>query len=300
MPEQPDWRYCHKCGVMYYDGFPAKGACPAGGGPEAAGLNFDLPYDVAPTPHAQDLWRFCRRCSTMFYDGFPRKGTCPVGGGHEAAGFNFTLPHDVPPDANRQAPWRFCHKCHGMFFDGFPNKGRCPAGGGHEPAGYVFVLPHHDASKEFDTGQIHVPGGLPLSGSAGLVITRSGHFTFTTHAHNAGFENIDYALSAVLMTRAGLALAFQHDGSLEGTVAGLPFGEPDRNDDRVTTEPSPQLASDFDAFSSGVFTGRLVGAGTTIDAIGEALAEAAGMAGIAAAAVFLAGHHGDKEHSHHP
>jgi hypothetical protein len=30
MSEQPDWRFCHKCGVMFFDGFPnAKGICVA-------------------------------------------------------------------------------------------------------------------------------------------------------------------------------------------------------------------------------------------------------------------------------
>jgi hypothetical protein len=29
---------------MFFDGYPAKGACAAGGGHEAVGFNFVLPY----------------------------------------------------------------------------------------------------------------------------------------------------------------------------------------------------------------------------------------------------------------
>jgi hypothetical protein len=27
MPQQRDWRFCHKCNVMFFDGFPEKGTC---------------------------------------------------------------------------------------------------------------------------------------------------------------------------------------------------------------------------------------------------------------------------------
>ena len=39
---------------MFYDGFPDKGNCAAGGGHNAAGYNFDLPYDIIP-PETQHL-----------------------------------------------------------------------------------------------------------------------------------------------------------------------------------------------------------------------------------------------------
>jgi hypothetical protein len=147
---QANWRFCHKCNMMFFDGFPQKGVCPAGGGHEAAGFNFVLPHD---TPESgQKDWRFCHRCEAMFFDGSPQKGFCSAGGGHEAAGFNFVLPHDnMPETPTAQAAWRFCEKCHAMFFDGFPDKGRCPVGGlipsagrRHKAQGFNFVLPHHN------------------------------------------------------------------------------------------------------------------------------------------------------------
>jgi hypothetical protein len=33
---------------MFYDGFPDKGSCVAGGGHDAAGFNFTLPHDIPP------------------------------------------------------------------------------------------------------------------------------------------------------------------------------------------------------------------------------------------------------------
>ena len=52
MSQQSDWRFCQKCQVMFYDGFPNKGVCQVGGGHLAQGFNFDLPYDMQETPQA--------------------------------------------------------------------------------------------------------------------------------------------------------------------------------------------------------------------------------------------------------
>ena len=43
---QGDWRYCGKCMAMVFDGFPAKGVCPAGGGHVAQGYTFVLPFEA--------------------------------------------------------------------------------------------------------------------------------------------------------------------------------------------------------------------------------------------------------------
>jgi len=137
---QRSWRFCRKCNVMFFDGYPNKGVCSAGGGHVAQGYNFDLTYDVPESPTAQGAWRYCHRCHVMFFDGYADKGACAAGGGHVAAGYVFVLRHDVPPSGLMQPAWRFCNKCHVMFFDGYPSKGRCPRGGGHVAQGYNFAL----------------------------------------------------------------------------------------------------------------------------------------------------------------
>jgi cytochrome c5 len=96
MSMQQDWRYCQKCHSMFYDGYPNKGNCAAGGGHDAQGFMFFLPHDLAETPTAQGAWRYCQKCHSMFYDGYPNKGNCAAGDGHDAQGFNFVLPHDLP------------------------------------------------------------------------------------------------------------------------------------------------------------------------------------------------------------
>ena len=156
MALQSDWRFCQKCAVMFFNGRPNKGHCPAGGGHSAQGFMFMLPHDVGGTPTTQRAWRFCQKCTGMFYDGRPDKGHCPAGGAHEAEGFVFVLPHGVPGNEHAQTAWRFCQKCTGMFYDGRSDKGRCPAGGGHEAQGFGFVLPH---DLEWDNPELGNPTG---------------------------------------------------------------------------------------------------------------------------------------------
>jgi hypothetical protein len=251
MPEQGAWRFCQKCEVMFFDGFPGKGSCPAGGPHQAQGFVFVLPFDVPETPTAQGAWRFCQKCFSMFFDGFPGKGSCPAGGGHQAQGFVFVLPHDIPGPGQRD--WRFCQKCFSMFFDGFPNKGVCAAGGPHQAQGFLFVLPHDlPEIATFDSGPL--TSNLPLGGSVHLEMRRNGDFTFSCHAHDSGFDNIDYVVSAVLLVPSGQPFTFQHSGHVEGTSAGLPFGTPQRNDDFTTGGNNPAIANEF----GGVTNGRLV------------------------------------------
>ena len=47
---QSAWRFCGRCFCLFFDGFPEKGNCPAGGPHEAAGFTFVLPTtEQAPT-----------------------------------------------------------------------------------------------------------------------------------------------------------------------------------------------------------------------------------------------------------
>jgi hypothetical protein len=139
--EQLEWRSCRKCRTMFFNGYPQKGRCPAGGGHRASeGANYFLPYDIPGTPNDQAPWRFCNKCHAMFYDGYPNKGRCPGGGGHTAAGYVFVLRHDVRPTAASEGRWRFCTGCNALFYDGAGDKGRCATGAAHTAAGYNFVI----------------------------------------------------------------------------------------------------------------------------------------------------------------
>src|SRR5262249_39709067 len=65
-------------------------------------------------------------------------------------------------------------------------------------------------------------------------------------------DNIRYSMAAVLRSPTGFhAFTFAREGRVEGTVAGLPFGTPERNDDRDTTGNSPMVASEFASLANG-------------------------------------------------
>ena len=94
-PRQNNWRFCQKCQVMFFDGYPTKGTCAAGGAHEAAGYNFNLTHDVTESGTSQKNWRYCGKCHAVFFDGYPTKGVCAAGGTHQAAGLNFVLHHQT-------------------------------------------------------------------------------------------------------------------------------------------------------------------------------------------------------------
>lgn len=254
---QVDWRFCVRCEAMFFDGAASKGSCPSGGGHAAMGFNFDLPFDIPESANDQGGWHFCNKCFVMFFDGYPNKGVCSAGGGHEGHGsLNFVLHHDAAI-SDAQNSWRFCGRCESMFFDGSPNKGVCPAGGGHAAMGFDFWLPHHDEVQSFDTGPI--TSDLPLGCSAHITITKSGNYTLFRHAHDSGFDNIRYTLTAVLMSPSGFGVAFTHQGHVEGTSAGIPLGTPQRNDDATESGFNQAIKDEFDSMINARFIGRLTG-----------------------------------------
>ena len=95
--------------------------------------------------------------------------------------------------------------------------------------------------REFDRAPLRTPDGLAIKGSAHLVVTE-GAFTFSGTARDSGATNIDYTVAAVL-TASGIAVTFAHQGSTEGTIAGLPFGTPSRDDSFTVTDSKSLVAA---------------------------------------------------------
>jgi hypothetical protein len=79
------------------------------------------------------------------------------------------------------------------------------------------------------------------------------------HLHNSGFDNIDYTLSAVVVSPSGASIGFQHSGHTEGTLAGLPFGTPNRDDDFVSPQGlnNQQVAAAWNQLRNGSLFWRL-------------------------------------------
>ena len=143
----------------------------------------------------------------------------------------------------------------GSKLQGLRNMDLVLAALGVDPVFKVTLPPLHQPpvvsgdTAVFDSGPL--TSDLPLGGSVHLVMRRNGDFTFSTHAHDSGFSNIDYVISAVLLTASGIAFTFQRSGHVEGASAGLPFGTPDRNDDSTTTGENPMINREFDSILAG-------------------------------------------------
>lgn len=130
---QDNWRWCHKCQGLFFNGHATKGKCPAGGAHDSAGsFDYMIQFWVAP---GENKWRWCHKCERMYFSGGPSQGVCPSGGAHENAGSgDYTLISD-PVGGPGQYEWRRCKKCTGLHYGGFPDQGACPAGGKHDHAG---------------------------------------------------------------------------------------------------------------------------------------------------------------------
>jgi hypothetical protein len=142
----------------------------------------------------------------------------------------------------------------------------------------------------FDSGPL--TSDLPLGGSAHLVMRKNGDFTFSCHAHDSGFDNIDYVVAAVLMTFRGIAFTFQHSGHVEGTIAGLPFGTPNRDDPFITGGINPAIANEFGDIPGAKFDATITGKDTLVAGVegllGDLLKQVAAELGRAAAAAVVA------------
>lgn len=96
---QINWKSCGKCYGLFYDGFPEKGICPAGGNHDSnvfgvASLNYALAHDSFQYTGIRK-WRFCSKCYLLFYNGFPGPGKCPAGGGHDGTtSFDYVLAYE--------------------------------------------------------------------------------------------------------------------------------------------------------------------------------------------------------------
>ena len=165
-----------------------------------------------------------------------------------------------------------------MFHKAWDGREWLPSPTEWEALGGVFstrfglTAPQLATSRTINSGAL--TSDLPLGGSVGIVMNENGDFDFTSHAHDSGFDNIDYTISAAIMTPDGFAFTFQHSGSTEGTVAGLSFGTPNRDSDFNTgAENNPLIGTHWDGVLKGTFTARIDGTDTLVGGIEKALGD---------------------------
>ena len=131
MPEQNNWRWCHRCQGLSYAGHGYGWPCPSGGKHNPGGSwDYILTYDEPPAG-GQNNWRWGSQCQGLVFAGHPHPWPCPGGGEHNlTVSFDYILRHDEPP-AGRQNNWRWCSQCQGLVFAGNANPKPCPGGGEH-------------------------------------------------------------------------------------------------------------------------------------------------------------------------
>lgn len=147
--------------------------------------------------------------------------------------------------------------------------------GGPTWATNTVLPPPTPGAVTFNSGPLTTPDSLPLSGWMKLTLRQDGLFTFSGHAHDAGFDNIDYKTVAIAMMPSGIAYAWEHSGSVEGTIAGLPFGTPRRDDDWLITDSRKEIGENWDQLSQAAFICRIDGRNRLLadlkDSVGEIL-----------------------------
>jgi hypothetical protein len=137
MVVQENWRWCHFCQGLFFEGTPNQGACPGnptGRHDRHPSGNYVI-IDNTPNAAGQREWRWCINCGILFFGGSTAiHGVCPGRfGPHDGTqSGDYTL-FNNDPDAFGQPDWRWCHKCDGLFF-GKPTaiQGVCPSGGQHD------------------------------------------------------------------------------------------------------------------------------------------------------------------------
>jgi hypothetical protein len=87
---QRNWRFCNKCGSLWFNGGQSHGVCPAGGSHTSVGSGdyalFNQGADFAEDIALQRNWRFCSDCFVLWFAGKDFPGVCSAGGGHNVSG----------------------------------------------------------------------------------------------------------------------------------------------------------------------------------------------------------------------
>jgi VCBS repeat protein len=118
-----------------------------------------------------------------------------------------------------------------------------------------------------DSGSI--TSGLPIGGSAKLVMSRSGQFTFSGHMHNSGALGIDFLVTFVVMTPSGIAYTVQYKGDTGGT-----FTSGSRNDDWTISGFNEGIRDKWAEASQARLTWTMHANDTLTGQIGKALEDA--------------------------
>jgi hypothetical protein len=144
---QSNWRFCHNCQALFYNGNPTRGSCPSKPLPwtgsrehETDGKgNYSLASVSQLTTSDWSRWDYhwwrCNKCEGLVWD---ESGRCPAGDVHDTIDGGHYCVIINRPGAPGQVYWRQCRKCNMMYYEGNPDDtsrthGPCAAGTTHEP-----------------------------------------------------------------------------------------------------------------------------------------------------------------------
>lgn len=117
---------------MFWAEHPSAGVCPKGGGHDAQGFEFVLPFGFPPNAIRVDGFFYCNDCHSLFQrnDSQHPLGICAAGGPHDPTdSFEFVLSIDRP-GANGQGNWVVCNACSCLFYGpGTATQGSCSGEG---------------------------------------------------------------------------------------------------------------------------------------------------------------------------
>lgn len=122
--------------------------------------------------------------------------------------------------------------------------------------------------------RINFDNGIALGGTLKLIVSSNGDYSFQGHMHDSGFDGYWYSIGAVLVTRQGMAYTFERKGSVEGTVNGLPFGRPDRDDDWINSGNNQSIKSHWADIASGQFSWKAYAKDSLVGGIERIINEA--------------------------
>lgn len=315
MSTQTGWRWCRNCQGLFFAGGETQGICIGANAHDgsASGKYLMQFGEGAGNTQPQGGWRWCHQCQAMHFAGAPSdvfgegarrmcfgtlfSGGPPPDGSHDPSQSAHYVMEFGEGRSDAQEGWRFCKKCFGLYFSGNPDQGNCPAGGKHDNSKsgpYILHfepgLPPPVTSKVFESGPLTT--NHPLGAWVKVVVDDLGSVTFSGSMHDSGFDNIQGTVAGVIMTADGIAYTVQHSGHTEGTIAGLPFGTPNRDHSWIESTANLQIKADWANVSQATFTAQLSGNDLTSDGvtalIGDTIKAALASAGVAAGKAVVA------------
>lgn len=125
-------------------------------------------------------------------------------------------------------------------------------------------------TRPFDSG--YLTTNQPFGGSIKIVLDNShgdGEATIFGSFHNSGADNIDYTVTAVLVTPGFRAFTYQHSGHTEGTSGGLlSLRAPHRDDNFVIpTASNPLVAQNWSDVFGATLTADVAPTDTLVQGV---------------------------------